>query len=227
MSMKPADPRKLAKTDLPFAKFLTPDEERRVQRLALIRSYEAGAVIHSRDQDCLGFIQVLKGKARTVVFSDEGREVTLYQLEAGDVDVLTASCVLHQLRFDTQLLADEDTELLIVPAHCLAELKEENLALRCYLYEQLTERFSDTMQTMQAILFVRIDARVADHLLEQAEGAPKGAPLRITHEQIAREISSTREVVSRVLKRMEKDGLLKLGRGSITILNADGLEALI
>ena len=135
----------------------------------------------------------------------------------GEIDLLSASCVVNQISFETQMVADTDCTLLVIPATCLAEFKRNNLAVRCFIYEKLGERFSDVMKLMQTMLFTRIDKRIAALLREKAEASGTDE-IRITHEEIAALINSSREVVSRTLKEMERSGLLSLGRGRITLL---------
>ena len=111
--------------------------------------------------------------------------------------------------------------LLIVPAVCLQHFKERNPYVRCFLFEKLGERFSDVMQEMQAILFTRLDQRIARALLLRGETS-----VRITHEQLAGEVNSTREAVSRILKDMERQSLIRLSRGQIVLTDLGALRLL-
>ena len=206
---------------LPFWGALTARERETMQACAQIRSYQKGELIYSKEQECLGLIRVLSGAVRTFLLSPEGREVRLYRVGEGETDVLSASCVLNSIRFETQMVADTDSELLVVPAVCLARFKENDLNVRCFLFEKLGERFSDVIHEMQSILFTRLDQRIAQALLKGA-----GGKVRVTHEQLAGEVNSTREAVSRVLKDMEKQGLIRLGRGSIILSDPDALKLL-
>ena len=206
---------------MPFRRSLTEEEYRSVLTCARIRQYKKGSLVYSPENECLGLIKVLCGSVRAFMLSEEGREVTLYHIEEGDTDLLSASCVINQITFETQMVADSDCTLLILPAACLARLKQNNLAMRCFIYEKLGERFSDVMKLMQTMLFTRIDRRVAGLLL--AGGSDE---LRITHGEIAEAINSSREVVSRTLKDMEHQSLIKLGRGRIIITDRAGLEAI-
>ena len=206
---------------LPFWGALTAREQETMQACAQIRSYRKGELIYSKEQECLGLIRVLSGAIRTFMLSDEGREVRLYRVDDQDTDVLSASCVMNQISFETQMVADTDCTLLIVPAVCLKNFKESNLSVRCFLFEKLGERFSDVMLKMQAILFTRLDERIAAALLSRGS-----ATVRITHEQLAGEINSTREAVSRILKDMERQSLIRLGRGQITLTDPKSLRLL-
>ena len=165
----------------------------------MVRRYEKGTLIHDGGSECLGLLLVLSGEIRTYLLSDEGREVTLFRLYAGDLCVLSASCVISQITFDTQMTAQRDTEVLIIPANIVAMLKEQNLAVRCCLYELATARFSDVMWAMQQLLFKGLDRRLAGFLLSEAERTGSDT-IRMTHEQIAQHISSAREAVARMLR---------------------------
>ncbi len=207
---------------LPFWPSLSERERDMVRRSAVLRRYEKGALIHDGGNECLGMLLLLSGEIRTYLLSDEGREVTLYRLYAGDVCVLSASCVISQITFDTQISAQQETEVLIIPASIIAALREENLSLRCFLYELATQRFSDVMWAMQQILFKGLDRRLAGFLLDEAERTGSST-VRMTHEQIAQHISSAREAVARMLKNFSEDGLVSLKRGAITLLDRSAL----
>ena len=173
-----------ALTQLPFWSSLTEQEQETLRRSAFVRHYEKGAFVHSSDNECLGMLFVLSGEIRTYLLSEEGREVTLFRLYPSELCVLSASCVISQITFDTQMTAGMDTEVLIIPANVIAVLKEQNLHVRCFLYELATKRFSDVMWAMQQIMFKGLDRRLADFLLAEAERTGSDT-IRMTHEQIA------------------------------------------
>jgi cAMP-binding proteins-catabolite gene activator and regulatory subunit of cAMP-dependent protein kinases len=210
---------------LPFWTSLTEQEKEILRKSAVIRRYEKGSFIHSSDRDCLGMLFILSGEIRTYILSDEGREITLFRLYPNDLCVLSASCVISQISFDTQMTARQDTEVLIIPPNITALLKEQNISVRCFLYEQATERFSEVMWAMQQILFKGLDQRLAAFLVEECERTNSNT-VRMTHEQIARNISSAREAVARMLKQFTQDGLVELKRGEIIIKDTDGLKRL-
>lgn len=212
-------------TKLPFWASLTEQEKEILRKSAVIRRYENGSFIHSSDRDCLGMLFILSGEIRTYILSDEGREITLFRLYPNDLCVLSASCVISQISFDTQMTARQDTEVLIIPPNITALLKEQNISVRCFLYEQATERFSEVMWAMQQILFKGLDQRLTAFLVEECERTNSNT-VRMTHEQIARNISSAREAVARMLKQFTQDGLVELKRGEIIIKDTDGLKRL-
>ena len=156
-------------TQLPFWSSLTEQEQETLRRSAFVRHYKKGAFVHSSDNECLGMLLILSGEIRTYLLSDEGREVTLFRLYPGELCVLSASCVISQITFDTQMTAGMDTDVLIIPAIVIAALKEKNLHVRCFLYELATKRFSDVMWAMQQIMFKGLDQRLAEFLLAEAE----------------------------------------------------------
>ena len=210
---------------LPFWTKLTNMEREILLQGTFIRHYEKGSFVHSSDNECLGMLLILSGEIRTYLLSEEGRDVTLFRLYPGELCMLSASCVISQITFDTQMIADPDTEVLIIPANIIAALKEQNLHVRCFLYELATKRFSDVMWAMQQILFKGLDRRLAEFLLSEAARTGSDT-IRMTHEQIAQHISSARETVARMLKRFAEDGLVELKRGAITLRDTDGLNRL-
>ena len=192
-------------TKIPFWSSLTEQEKDMIRRSSFVRRYEKR---HSY-----------------YLLSEEGREVTLFRLYPGELCVLSASCVISQITFDTQLSAGSDTAILVIPANIVDALAAQNLHLRCFLYELATKRFSDVMWAMQQILFKGLDRRLAEFLL--AEAARTGSDtIRMTHAQIAQHISSAREAVARMLKSFSEDGLVELKRGAITLRDTDGLHRL-
>ena len=209
---------------LPFWASLTEQEKEILRKSAVIRRYEKGSFIHSSDRDCLGMLFILSGEIRTYILSDEGREITLFRLYPNDLCVLSASCVISQISFDTQMTARQNTEVLIIPPNITALLKEQNISVRCFLYEQATERFSEVMWAMQQLLFTSFDKRLAQYLWDESDHAR--APVRATHEQIARDTGAVRETVTRMLRHFADDGIVSLGRGTVTVADAEKLRRL-
>lgn len=209
----------------PFWKKLPDEEREKMISVSYVKSYKKGEIIHSKDYECLGLIRVLSGEVRTFLISEDGKEVTLYYLKEGNIEVLSASCVLNQISFYTELIAEKDCDIMIVPSTYLAAAKEDYVHLRSFLYETMTERFSDVMQTIQEIMFMRIDRRIANYLLEEHEESGK-LELEMTQEKLAKRINSVREVVTRVTGRMAEEGLIEIKRGSIRILDLKKLYSI-
>ncbi|MBR2825835.1 MAG: Crp/Fnr family transcriptional regulator [Solobacterium sp.] len=211
---------------LPFWKDLSNKEKENILSFSIVQKYDKGTFIHTQDDTCLGLIYVLKGDVRVYMVSEEGKEITLYHLLKNEIDVLSASCVVNQITFDTELIAKEDSELLIIPVTILSPLKDTNIYVRSYIYEVLADRFSDVMWTIQQILFLKMDQRIATYLVD-ASSQDNSLSIKTTHEEIAQEINSAREVVARVMKHFQNDGLIEMKRGTITILDKKRLLQLL
>ena len=194
------------------------------RRGARLAQYDRGALVHGCDGQCLGMIRVQSGRLRACMLSDDGREITLYRLTDGDACVLAAACVIRQITFEVQLVADAPTELLILGAHVFQQLAAENIHVECCMYRLATERFSDVMWAMQQLLFTSFDKRLAQYLWDESDHAR--APVRATHEQIARDTGAVRETVTRMLRHFADDGIVSLGRGTVTVADAEKLRRL-
>ncbi|MDO4481910.1 MAG: Crp/Fnr family transcriptional regulator [Bacillota bacterium] len=208
---------------LPFWKELSDSEKELVFKHSGFQKYEKGRIIHSCDSNCLGMVTVVKGTIRTYIMSEEGREITLFKLYGGDTCVLAASCVIRQITFDTFMVAEDDCEVLVIHASAFLRLTQNNIHVRCYMFELSTEKFSAVMWSMQQILFKKFDRRLASFLIGEYERT--GSPvINMTHEQIAQHTSSAREVVARMLKRFASDGLVEFRRGTIRLTDIEGLK---
>ena len=137
--------------------------------------------------------------------------------------MLSASCLMDTITFDVLIEATEDTEVLVISAVILNQVVQKNPQMELFLYKRATEKFSDVMWTMQQILFLKIDQRVAQFLWDEMV-QKNSMVLSMTHDEIARYIGSAREVVTKVLKYMVKESALELKRGTITILNKEMLR---
>ncbi|MCR5809268.1 MAG: Crp/Fnr family transcriptional regulator [Clostridiales bacterium] len=210
---------------LPFWGKLSETERKFVKRNSAIRRAGAGSLIYSRDCACVGMVYVVSGSLRIYVLSPEGREITLFRLGPGDPCVLSASCVVKQISFDTHMTADKDSELLVINAEAFAELTENNIWARSFLFELAAENFSAVMHTMESILFERFDKRLASFLIKEYERTGSRR-IPMTQGRIAEEVNSAREVVARMLKQFAADGLVEPSRGAVTITDIDGLRAI-
>lgn len=210
----------------PFWKNLTNKEKEFLTSRSTILDYKKDDFIYSRDGDCLGIFLVLEGQLRIYIQSEESREITLFRLNAGEVCTLSASCLLQEITFDIQIEAEEDSKILLTNINCFHQLIDKNIYVENYVYRQTTERFSDVMWALSQILFSSFDKRLAAYL-EDERIRTGSMVLKTTHEQIARNLGSAREVVSRMLKYFEKEGIVSLSRGAVTILDSEKLRAYI
>lgn len=210
----------------PFWSNLSENEKNLVLRSTVIRNYAKGTDIYGYKDSCLGMIYIISGNIRVYILSDEGREITLFRYGSGNSCVLSSSCVIEQITFDTHMKAESDCKLMILNSGTFGKLTEQNIFVRCYMYETLSERFSSVMWVMQQILFARFDSRLASFLISEYERTGS-IEIRMTHEQIAQYVNSAREVVARMMKRFSSDGLVELKRGTVILKNTTELKKLI
>ena len=208
---------------LPFWAELSDKERRFSERNSAIRRAPKGTLLYSRDCACMGLVLVVSGAVRIYLLSPEGREITLFRLGPGDACVLSASCVIRQIDFDTHMVADEDSELVIMNAEAFGELTDGSIHARCFLFEQATESFSAVMRTMEKLLFTRFDMRLASFLVSECERTGSYS-LPLTQGRIAERVNSAREVVARMLKQFSESGLVAMKRGRVDVTDIDGLR---
>ena len=207
----------------PFWEKLSDIEKALMEQTTYTETYNKGMLMHRTEDSCKGLMTILSGQLRTYILSEEGREVTLFRVNAGEVCVLSASCLMDTITFDVLIEATEDTEVLVLPTTTLNHIVQQNPYIELFLYKSATEKFSDVMWTMQQILFLKIDQRVAQFLWDEMV-QKNSMTLSITHDEIAKNIGSAREVVTKVLKYMVKENVLELKRGTITILDKEKLR---
>ena len=208
---------------LPYWQHLSEEEKQFVKERVVVRNFAKGEMVHGYGSSCLGTAYVLEGELRVFILSEDGREVTLFRLSAGSSCVLSASCIIKQITFQTNMVAESDCSLLVLGSAAFDSLAERNIYVKCFLYEVAAERFSSVMWAMQQILFLKMDKRLAGFLVSEYEKSGLKT-VRLTHEQIAVNIGSAREVVARMLKRFEADGLVSLGRGSVILKDVQALK---
>ena len=209
--------------NLPFWSKLSPTDQKQLAGSSHIERYKKGEIIHRTDTECKGLLVVLSGQMRIYILSEEGREVTLFRVHENETCVLSASCLIDSIAFDVMMEATEDIEVLVVQTCAFFQVMGQNPDIELYLYKTATEHFSDVMWTMQQILFMRIDQRIAQFLWD--EMVQKGSTtLQITHDEIAKYIGSAREVVTKVMKYMAQEGVVALSRGRVEILDKQKLK---
>ena len=189
------------------------------------RQVSKGTVLHSGGADCTGLLVVESGQLRAYILSDEGREVTVYRLLDRDICLFSASCMLRSAQFDITIEAEKDTGLWVIPAEVYRGVMEESAPAANYTNEIMAARFSEVMWLVEQILWKSMDRRVAAFLLEEAaiEGT---ARLSITHEAIAMHLGTHREVVTRMLRYFQSEGMVKLSRGVVELLDDKKLAVL-
>lgn len=204
---------------------LTPAQQSRIQGSLVLRTVRQGTVIHNGRMDCLGPLLVKSGRLRTYILSDEGREITLYRLFDRDMCLFSASCVMRSIQFDVTIAAEKDTEFWVIPPEVYREVMEESAPVANYTSELMATRFSEVMWRIEQVLWKSMDKRVAAFLLEEAviEGTNM---LKITHESIANHLGTHREVITRMLRYFQSEGLVRLSRGTVEIVDETRLAQL-
>lgn len=169
---------------------------------------------------------VHSGQLRAYILSAEGREITLYRLFERDMCLLSASCMLRGIQFDITIEAEKDTAFWVIPAGLYRQLMEESAAVANYTNDVMSGRFSEVMWLMEQVLWQSFDKRLAGFLLEESR-LEDSAVLSLTHERIAAHLGTAREVVTRMLRYFQQEGLVKLSRGTVEITAPQQLEALL
>ena len=200
-------------------------QQNKILSSLISRTVRKGTVIHNGNTDCTGLLLVKSGQLRTYILSDEGREITLYRLFDRDICLFSASCILRSIQFDVTIEAEKDTDLWVIPSEVYQSVMAESAPLANYTNELMADRFSDVMWLMEQIMWKSLDKRVAAFLLEESsiEGTRE---LKITHEIIANHLGSHREVITRMLRYFQNEGMVRLSRGAIEITDWDRLTEL-
>lgn len=210
---------------LPFWKKINSNErDAIIDNISDIR-YEKGTCLSGSDDTCAGVFLVRSGTLRVYMLSEDGKDLTLFRLNPGDVCILSASCVLKMIRFEVLIEAETDCRILVINAGFFSELAERNVWVENFSYKIAAERFSDVMEAIQRIFFMSVDKRLANFLLEEM-GTRGSDVISVTHEQIARYIGSAREVVSRTLKSFYVLGAVELSRKGVKIIDKKLLRSM-
>lgn len=212
-------------TFFPVWKKLTKPQQELLRSTISERSVKKGTTIHNGQMDCTGLLLVHSGQLRAYILSDEGREVTIYRLFDRDMCLLSASCIMNSIQFEITIEAEKDTQLWIIPPDVYKQIMEESAPLANYNNELMATRFSDVMWLIEQILWKSLDKRLAEFLLQEAsiEGSNT---LKMTHETIANHMGTAREVITRMLRYFQNEGMVSLTRGTIEITDEAALRAL-
>lgn len=180
----------------------------------------AGTILSHTGAKCSNLIILQKGVVRVYRPARDGRTITLYHLKEGGSCILTASCIINAQVFPAIAEAEQDVEGLLIPAKAVHEWLISEPLWQQYIFSLLSERMSDLISLVDALAFQYLDNRLATWLLDQSTHVQI---LNTTHQVIADELASSREVISRMLKKFEQNGLVKLGRGKIEIIDKNRL----
>ena len=209
----------------PFWKDLTDPQRAALRNAVTLSHVPKGTILHNGSEDCVGLFLILEGQLRAYIVSDEGREITLYRLLERDMCLFSAACMMNSIQFDITISAERESEVLHIPTKAYQELMLQSAPVANYTNELMASRFSDVMWLLDQILYKRLDARLAAFLLEES-GLDDTKELRLTHEVIARHLGSAREVVTRMLKYFQAEGVVTLSRGGVAITDEEKLARL-
>jgi len=203
---------------------LTESQQKILLNSLYIKNVKKGTVLHDGTQ-CTGLFLIKAGQLRAYILSDEGREITIYRLFDRDICLFSASCIMRSIQFDITIEAEKDTEAWVIPVDVYQRLLEESVHISNYTTELMASRLSETMWLIEQVLWRSLDKRVAAFLLNES-AIEETDTLKITHETIANHLGSHREVITRMLKYFQSEGLVSVSRGAITITNPDKLAKL-
>lgn len=196
---------------------LPEDACERVMRAAQVVRLPHGTVLFDEHQVCQGFPLLLEGSIRVVKAAANGRELPLYRVMPGETCVITSSCLAGNAAYSARGVAESALTLILLPPSVFADLLAHP-SFRDFVFHLFAERIADLMQLVEEVAFRKLDQRLAALLLG------KGRTVNATHQQLADELGSVREIVSRLLKSFATQGLVALGREHIDILDAAGLR---
>jgi len=185
---------------------------------ALVRTAPAGTIVFDERNACQAFPLLVEGTIRVSKVAQNGREMQLYRVVPGEACMLSSSCLLGNVPYSARGIAESDLTLVALPQPVFSRLLAEHEPFRTYVFSLFAERVSELMQLVEAVAFQRLDRRLATLLLG------KGRVIRTTHQALAEELGSVREIVSRLLKSFADQGLVALERERIEVLNPQGLR---
>lgn len=203
---------------------LTPEQQNKISKAIVYRHIEKGTMLYN-GLDCTGLLLIKTGQLRAYILSNEGREITLYRLLDGDICLFSASCIMNSLQFTVNIVSEKNSEVWVIPPDVYKNLMENSAAVANYTNELMASRFSEVMWLIEQIMWKSLDKRLAVFLVEETS-LENTTSLKITHEIIANHLGSAREVVTRMLRYFQNEGIVKLTRGTVEILDLQKLKQL-
>ena len=201
-----------------FAELPAPRLEALLAEAQLLHA-PAGAILFDANQPCRGFPLVLEGSVRVSKSAPNGREILLYRVEPGQSCILSGGCLLGHTDYSAAGVAETDVELLSIPPAPFNELMLQFEPFRRYVFGMYGERLSEVMELVEEVAFRQLDGRLAQLLVR------RGPVIEGTHQRLAEELGSVREIVSRLLRSFEQRGWVKLERERITVLDPKSLSS--
>jgi len=202
----------------PMLRELPAAERETLLASASVMHIPAGAVIFDENQPCQGFPLLLSGTIRVIKAAPNGRELQLYRVVPGESCILTSGCLLGHTRYQARGISEQALEMVLLPAASFYALLGKHEAFRNYVFLLFSDRLTDLMQLVSAVAFQKLDQRLARLIIS------KPNPIHATHQALADELGSAREIISRLLKGFAEQGWVKLGRELIEITDAAALK---
>lgn len=185
---------------------------------AAVMRLPAGTVVFDENQPCQGFPLLLSGSVRVIKAAANGRALQLYRVGPGESCILTSGCLLGHSKYHARGMVEDDVEMVVLSPATFRTLLSAHEPFRDYIFSLFSERLTDMMQLVSAVAFQKLDQRLAALLVS------KPSPVRATHQALADELGSVREIVSRLLKNFSEQGWIKLGREQIDVVDAAALK---
>ncbi|CCQ72445.1 Crp/Fnr family transcriptional regulator [Magnetospira sp. QH-2] len=199
---------------------LPDDQRQRLLQIAQIAALPAGQTVFHDGGACANYLMVIDGSVRVQMVAESGREIVLYRVEKGQTCVLTTSCLMAGEDYNAEGLTETDVTAAILPAAAFQDLLATSRIFRAFVFSAYGTRVNGLLALIEEVAFGRIDQRLAQFLLDRGR---ESASLPLTHQDIAVELGSAREVISRQLKEFERRGLVRLARGRIDLADREGL----
>ncbi len=215
-TLKPAD----IQSAFSIAPQLSQTQINEIEQHGVLLSLDPGQYVCWEGDRCGHLPFVIEGIVRVYKLGETGRELTLYRIHSGESCILTASCILSNQNFPANAKVEEQVRAIGIPADILLDWTERYEVWRRFVFSMMSNRLEDIIELVDAVTFKRLDLRLAGYILDKTIDR---STLLLTHQELAAEIGSAREVVSRVLKDFEHRGLVKLERGKIQLINRSQL----
>ncbi len=181
----------------------------------------AGMAVFREGDQCSNFLLVIDGAVRVQKLSESGREIVLYRVEEGQSCILTTACMLGGKKYSAEGYTETEVQAVALPHQAFQRALHGSRGFREFVFDVYAERVTELLLLIDAISFGRVDQRLVAYLLDHADD---DGSLAVTHQELARELGTAREVVSRLLKEFERRGLVQLGRGRIGLQDRAGLQ---
>ena len=201
---------------------LSAADRKRLTDITTRRRVKKGTILYN-GSECLGLLVICSGQLRAYISSEEGREITIYRLFERDICLFSASCLMNSIQFDITISAEKDTEFWLIPPDFYKYLMNTYTAVANYTNQIMATRFTDVMWLIEQVMWKSFDKRLADFLLEES-AIEDSKTIKMTHEQIAAHLGTAREVVTRMLKYFQTEGMVKLSRGAVEITDSEKME---